>query len=105
MPKFLMQGSLTLDGVRVITQQSATKRAATIGEVAKAAGGKVEAVYFTPGRNEIFVIVELPQESLASLVWAVNGSGQVTVTPRRLLSPQEMDETIEKSKNLPVPGK
>jgi uncharacterized protein with GYD domain len=105
MPKFLMQASLTLDGVRAITQQGATKRAATIGEVARAAGGRVEAVYFTPGRNEIFVIAELPQESIPALVWAVNGTGQVTVTPRRLLSPQEMDETIEKSKNLPVPGK
>jgi uncharacterized protein with GYD domain len=105
MSKFLMQISLTQDGVRGLAKDGGTKRRQAAEQFFKSAGGKLEALYFAFGDTDVFAIVDFPDNaSAAAISLAGNGAGQANVKATVLISAEEMDQAAQKSQGLRPPG-
>jgi uncharacterized protein with GYD domain len=105
MSKFLMQVSLTQDGVKGVAKDGGTKRRQAAEQFFKSVGGKLEAFYFAFGDTDVFAIVDFPDNvSAAAISLAGNGTGQANVKATVLITPEEMDEAAQKSQGLRPPG-
>jgi uncharacterized protein with GYD domain len=108
MPKFLMQATFTPDGVKNLIEQGGTKRQEQLQGLAQSLGGTLEAVYFSPQRNEGFVILDLPDGqriNLAGTLMAVNAGGFVQIKAQPVLTARELDSAVERARSIKVPGK
>ena len=105
MPKYLIQGNYTVEGAKGLLEGGGSKRVTAVKAAAKAAGGKVDAVYFAFGDTDVFVIVDMPDHAtMTALSLTVAGSGAVRITTTVLLTPQEVDEASQKSVTYNAPG-
>src|SRR5208282_1193090 len=98
MAKYLFQATYSAEGAKGLLGEGGTKRRDAATKAIKAAGGKVEAFYFTFGKSDAIVIVDLPDNVRAAAVaLAINASGVVTTSTTVLLTPAEIDEAVKKS--------
>ena len=68
-------------------------------------GGTLEAFYYAFGEDDVFAIVDLPDNvSTAAFALTVNRSGAVTVKTTVLLTPEEVDQVTKKSIDYRPPG-
>lgn len=66
-------------------------------------------MYFSPQNDgpDVFGIVEVPVgggDIFGAIALAGRTAG-ITLTARRIFTPEELDKVAEKSKGIPVPGK
>jgi uncharacterized protein with GYD domain len=54
MPKYLYNGSYTLEGVRGLIKEGGSSRRAQVESTVKGLGGKMEAFYFAFGGNDVY---------------------------------------------------
>ena len=105
MPKYLFQGSFTVEGVKGLLKDGGSKRRAMLEQLIKDQGGTLEAFYFAFGESDVFVIVDLPDNvSSAALSLAVGAGGGVRASTTVLLTPEEMDQAVQKRVNYTPPG-
>jgi uncharacterized protein with GYD domain len=106
MPKYLVQVSMNKDGIRnVLSKAKGTGLRAAVTRFAESAGGKLEAYYFAFGQHDAVAIVDFPDNvSAVALSVAANGSGAVDLAITPLITPEEMDQAVDKSATLAVPG-
>lgn len=108
MAKYLARVALNAEGIRLLRQEKASGRRAAVTKFVEAAGGKVEAFYFAFGQDDVFLIIDLPENIAAAAVSLVNNSaGNVRATYTPLLSVEEMDRAVDRAATLraPVPGR
>ena len=55
MPKYLIQASYTAEGIQGVVRDSASGRRADVQSAVKSAGGKVEAFYYSFGKDDLTV--------------------------------------------------
>ena len=68
-------------------------------------GGKLEAFYFAFGDVDVYVIVDLPDATVAAAVaLAANQSGTVAVKTVVPLTPEEMDKAAKTTVNFRPAG-
>jgi uncharacterized protein with GYD domain len=105
MPKFLIEASYTLDGVRGVQSAGGTSRRDAVAKVAESVGGSLETFYFGFGDSDAYVIVDLPDnESAVAVALTVNASGGATARTTVLLSPEEVDAAAKRSVDYVPPG-
>lgn len=105
MPKYLLQASYTAEGAKGLIKDTASGRRAAVKAGVKAAGGKLESMYYCFGKDDVVVIMELPDNvAAASLVAAVVASGLVRARTTPLLSVEEMDKALAKKVGYRGPG-
>ncbi len=105
MPKYLFQASYTVEGVKGLLKDGGSKRRAAIEQTIKGLGGKLEAAYFAFGQDDVYVIVDAPDNvSVAAVSLAVTASGAATVRTIVLLTPEEMDQATKKTVSYRPPG-
>ena len=105
MPKYLVAGSYTPDGIPGMLQDGGTGRRAKITEMIEKAGGSVEAFYYAIGDTDVYLIIDLPDhESAVAISMAVNASGAVVISSTVLLTPEEMDAAARKTIEYQPPG-
>jgi uncharacterized protein with GYD domain len=105
MAKYLIQATYTPEGVKGLLKDGGTGRRAAIEAVAKASGGRVEAVYFAFGETDVFVIIDgLDTTSAAALGLAVSASGAVRSRTTVLLTPEEVDQACRMTVSYSQPG-
>ena len=105
MPKYLLQGSFTVDGVKGVLKEGGSKRRAVIEQMVRDLGGTLEAFYFAFGESDVFVIIDLPDNvSSAAVSLAVGAGGAVRVSTTVLITPEEMDQAVQKRVNFNPPG-
>jgi uncharacterized protein with GYD domain len=76
MPKYLIEGSYTAEGLRGLMKDKASGRKAEVEKLLANAGGKLEGLYYALGHADVFVLVDLPSAaSVAAVAVAVNASG------------------------------
>ena len=98
MAKYLVEATYNAEGAKGLLAQGGSKRREAAAKAIKAAGGKVEAFYFTFGKSDAIVVVDLPDNvTAAALSLAINASGAVTTHTTVLLTPAEIDEAVKKS--------
>src|SRR5579875_1431644 len=106
MPKYLVQGTYTAEGLRGLQKDSGSGRREAIEKLIKAAGGSVECVYFAFGEYDVLAILEAPDNAaLASAAITVSASGLVRTRVTPLLTAQEMDAALKKSVSYRPPGR
>jgi uncharacterized protein with GYD domain len=105
MPKYLYQGSYTPEGVAGLVKDKASGRRQAIKTAVKALGGKLEAMYYSFGADDVYVIIDLPDNiAAARLGTAVAATGMVNGMTTPLLTCEEMDEALSKGNKYKAPG-
>jgi uncharacterized protein with GYD domain len=105
MAKYLFSGSYTLEGVRGLIKEGGSSRRAQIESTVKGLGGKLEAFYFAFGGNDVFAILDFPDNiSCAAVALTVNAAGGFKGTTSVLLSAEEMDQATKKKVLYRGPG-
>ncbi|MFJ7335528.1 GYD domain-containing protein [Streptomyces sp. NPDC101110] len=105
MPKFLIQASYTSDGSRGLLREGASGRRAAVEQVVSGLGGRVEAMYFAFGADDLILIVELPDSvSMAAASLTVKASGALHTRATPLLTLDEIDEAARREVSFRAPG-
>ena len=105
MPKFLIEASYTLEGVKGVQSAGGSSRRDAVAKVAESVGGTLESFHFGFGDHDAFVIVDLPDnESAAAVALTVNASGGATAKTTVLLTPEEVDAAAKRSVDYTPPG-
>jgi uncharacterized protein with GYD domain len=105
MPKFLIEASYTVDGVRGVQSAGGSSRRDAVAKVAESVGGSLESFYFGFGDSDAYVIVDLPDnESAAAVALTVNAAGGAATKTVVLLTPEEIDAAAKRSVDYVPPG-
>ncbi|MDA1348723.1 MAG: GYD domain-containing protein [Chloroflexi bacterium] len=105
MPKYLVQGSYSQAGVQGLLKDGGTSRRTSIDSLIKGMGGSLEAFYYAFGKNDMYVIADLPDDATATAVsLAVGASGSASLKTTVLVTPETVDEAVKKTVNYRPPG-
>ncbi|MEU6471407.1 GYD domain-containing protein [Streptomyces massasporeus] len=105
MPKFLIQASYTHDGTQGLLREGASGRRDAVEQVVAGLGGRVEAMYFAFGADDLVMIVELPDSvSMAAASLTVKASGALQTRATPLLTLDEIDEAARRQVSFRAPG-
>jgi uncharacterized protein with GYD domain len=105
MPKFLLEASLTAQGVKGLRAEGGTARRDVVTKAVESVGGRLEAFYFAFGEHDVYVLADLPDhESVAAMALTVNASGAVATRTIVLLTPEEVDAAAKRSVDWRPPG-
>ena len=105
MPKFLVQGSYTPEGLQGVLAEGGTGRRAATQEAIESLGGRLESFYFAFGGTDVFAVADLPDNTAAAaLALTVTAGGGATVRTVVLLTPDEVDAAVEQKVKYTPPG-
>jgi uncharacterized protein with GYD domain len=105
MPKFLIKGSYTAAGLKGLQKDKASGREKSIAAACKALGGKLDALYYALGDDDVFAVVDVPSHvHMSSLCVAVGASGMVSTRTVPLLTVAEMDKALGEGTKYRPPG-
>jgi uncharacterized protein with GYD domain len=105
MPKYLIEASYTLEGVKGVQSAGGTSRRDAVAKVAESVGGRLETFHFAFGDHDVYTIVDLPDnESAAAVALAVNAAGGAVLRTVVLLTPEEVDAAAKRSVEYRAPG-
>ena len=60
MPKYLIHGSYTEEGLKGLLEEGGTKRRDAAERLLASVGGTVEAYYFAFGENDFYLVADMP---------------------------------------------
>jgi uncharacterized protein with GYD domain len=101
MPKYLVEGRYTSDGLRGLAREGALRRRADIAKMIESAGGKLEAIYFAFGDADFYIIFDVPDNiSAAALSVVANESRIATTKIIVLMTADEMDQALKKAMTI-----
>jgi len=102
MAKYLIEAAYSHEGLKGLIKDGGSGRRAAVDAAIKALGGHVEALYWGFGTDDVYGIIEAPDNvSAAAFALAVGGTGalghfKTTV----LLTADEVDQATKKSAGL-----
>ncbi len=98
MPKYLIHGSYTEEGLKGLLKEGGSKRREATEQALKAIGGTLEAYYYAFGDNDFYVIVDLPDNvNATAVVLVANASGAVKNKTTVLITPEEVDQAVDQA--------
>jgi len=98
MPKYLFHGSYNPEGVRGLIKEGGSSRRAHCKEHVAKLGGKLEAFYFAFGGEDLYAIVDLPDNvNGAAFSMSVAAGGVFRSSMIVLLTPEEIDQAAKKA--------
>ena len=105
MPKFLIESSYTLEGVKGLRSAGGTSRRDAVAHTLESVGGSLEHFYFAFGDNDAYVIADLPDaEAAAAVALTVNAAGGAQTKTVLLLTPEQVDAAAKRSVDYRPPG-
>ena len=106
MPKFMLQVSYTLEGVRGLAAQGGSARKKAAAAAVRSVGGKLETFHFAFGADDAYTIVDMPDnEAAAALALAISAGGGATVRTVALLTPEEIDAAVARQVSYTPPSR
>jgi uncharacterized protein with GYD domain len=106
MAKFLVIASYSPDGIKGVLKTGGTARSQAVAEAVKGVGGTMESFHFAFGKDDAFVIVDMPDNAAAAaLAMAVSSTGLAGCKVVVLLTPSEVDEAAKRQVSYTPPGK
>ena len=101
MPKYLIQGSYSQQGLNGMLKEGGSKRREAAEQIIKGTGGRLESYYYAFGSDDFVIIAELPSNvDAAALSMAVNAIGAVHSRMTVLITPEEADQATKKMKTV-----
>jgi uncharacterized protein with GYD domain len=105
MPKFLIEGSYTAEGLRGLAKDKASGRQAVVKEALASIGGKLESAFFALGDTDVYILCDCPDHvSAAALSLAVSATGMVRTKTIPLMTVEETDRALAMKLNYHAPG-
>ena len=105
MPRYLIVASYTAAGEQGLLSKGGTARRTSVTEMVTKLGGTVETFDFAFGEDDVFVVVDLPDNVTAAAIGlAVGATGLVAVRTVVLLTPEEIDAAAQKHADYHGPG-
>ena len=106
MAKYLIKASYTADGLKGVMKAGGTGRVKAVQHAVEGVGGSLESFYFAFGGVDVYVTVDVPDNTAAiAMAAAVGSSGAIesyeTVV---LLSPSEVDKAMNLAVDYAPPG-
>ncbi len=87
MPKYLIQGTYSSEGLQGLIRDKPSGRRAAVTRAIESIGGKVEAVYFAFGDYDVVVLADVPDNVAAAAVgFTVSSTGLVRTRTMPLLT-------------------
>jgi uncharacterized protein with GYD domain len=106
MPKYLIAGSYSADGLKGLQRDKASGRQQALRTALEGLGGRLEAAYFALGEDDAYLIADLPDNiSAAALGIAASATGLVRTRTIALMTVEEVDRALEKTINYRAPGR
>ena len=104
MPKYLVQGSYTDQGLKGLLNEGGSKRRAVVEQLAAEMGGKLEAFYFAFGSDDFVIILDLPSNiDMTATAIVAQASGTVKSRVTVLVTPEDMDRAVQRKVNFRPP--
>jgi uncharacterized protein with GYD domain len=104
MPKYLVQGSYTEQGLKGLLNEGGSKRRAVVEQLASEMGGKLEAFYFAFGSDDFVIILDLPSNiDMTATAIVAQASGTVKSRVTVLVTPEDMDRVVQRKVNFRPP--
>jgi uncharacterized protein with GYD domain len=105
MPKYLIQGNYTPEGLKGLAKDKASGRKAAVQAAMKNLKGKVESFYFALGSDDVVLIVEAPDNiAVVALSLSVGSTGLVDIRTTPLLTVEEVDRALALPSKYRAPG-
>ena len=93
MAHFLFRAAYSQEGLQGLLKEGAKSRVKALTETVASVGGKLEAMYWSFGDEDVIVLVELPDNiAAAALSTRVSATGAAGVMTTVLLSAAEVDK-------------
>jgi len=106
MPKYLVVASYTAEGAKGLLKDGGSKRRQAADTALRSVGGKVESFFFAFGENDVYAVVDAPDNvSIAAASLAIGASGAVQTKTVVLLTAEEVDQATKKATSYTPPGR
>ncbi len=101
----MLRATYTAASLQGYAREGFTARRDEANALAAHMGGSVGYSYFTAGGDELYLIIDMPDDAAANaLILAANSSGAARVQAMRLLSLEEMDDATRRAPTYRPPG-
>ncbi|MEO5704176.1 MAG: GYD domain-containing protein [Candidatus Limnocylindrales bacterium] len=105
MAHYLFQASYTEAGLAGLVSEGAAGRVTAIEDAVRSLGGNVEAMYWSFGKADVIVLVELPDNAAAAaLSTTVAAAGVAGIKTTVLLTASEVDRALGMHPKYRAPG-
>jgi len=103
--KYLFTTTYTHEGLQGLLKDGGSGRVDAARKTAESVGGHLDAMYFSFGEHDVYVICELPDNKAAAAVsLAVGASGGANSKTVVLLTPEEIDQAAHATVDFRAPG-
>jgi uncharacterized protein with GYD domain len=101
-----VKASYSVEGTKgLLKSGGGTARRAAVQEMMRGLGGEVECFYYALGDDDVYVIIDAPDNStIAAVSLAVNAAGGASVKTVALLTAEEIDQAAKKPVRYRPPG-
>jgi uncharacterized protein with GYD domain len=105
MAKFLFVATYSAEGVKGLLREGGSERRKMIADIARNLDGKLESFYYAFGGDDVFSIVDLPDnKTAAAMAMHISAGGMVKCHVTVLLTPEEIDESARTKMYFRPPG-
>jgi uncharacterized protein with GYD domain len=105
MAKYLFHGSYTQAGIQGVLKDGGTGRRKAVDALAASLGGSVDAMYWAFGKDDFYVLAELPSAAAAAALAATTGAaGAVSISTVVLLTAEDIDAAVKLHPTYRAPG-
>jgi uncharacterized protein with GYD domain len=105
MAKYLFTTSYTAEGLRGLLKDGGNGRVDAARKAAESVGGHLDAMYFSFGDQDVYVICDLPDnKAAAALSLTVGASGGANSKTVVLMTPEEVDQATLHAVDFRAPG-
>jgi uncharacterized protein with GYD domain len=103
--KYLFHGSYTQAGIQGVLKDGGTGRRKAVEALVKSLGGSLESMYWAFGKDDFYVIGELPNHAAAAALAAATGAaGAVRISTVVLLTAEDVDAATKLHPDYRAPG-
>ncbi len=105
MAKYLVQASYSQSGTQGLLKDGGTSRREVVEKLLNGMGGKLESFYYAFGESDLYAIVDVPDSvSMVAASLVINAAGAVALRTTALITPEEIDQAVQKSVAYTPPG-
>jgi uncharacterized protein with GYD domain len=105
MARYMFIARYASTGVKGVVSAGGSARRSAIERTAAGLGGRMETFDFAFGDDDVYTIVELPDNRAAAAVaLAVNSTGHTSVRTVVLMAPEDVDAAATQTVNYTPPG-
>ena len=106
MPKYLITATYSPEGLKGLQKDKASGRRRAWVVALQSVGGKLECGYYALGEDDVYIIVDLPDNAAAAgFGVTVSATGLARTKTTALLTDEEVDRALEKSIAYRAPGR